>query len=121
MVRSWAARRDLHRLDPGSGQYHVERFGELAGPVPDQEPEPCGPLPKSISRFRACCTAHAPSGCALTPRTWTWRVPTSITKNTYKRRKVTAQPAWKTSQELRCQAAVFSGLAAVCGQAVASS
>ena len=30
--------------------------------------------PRSISRFRACCTVHAPSGCAVTPRTWTWRV-----------------------------------------------
>ena len=36
--------------------------------------------PRSISKFRACCTVHAPSGCAVTPRTCIWRVPTSITK-----------------------------------------
>jgi len=54
--------------------------------------------PRSISRFRACCTVHAPSGCAVTPRMWTWRVPTSSTKNTYRRRRVTAQSTWKKSQ-----------------------
>jgi hypothetical protein len=54
--------------------------------------------PRSISRFRACCTVQAPSGLAVTPRTCTWRVPTSTTKNTYTRRKVTAQSTWKKSQ-----------------------
>ena len=56
--------------------------------------------PRSIGRFRACCTVHAPSGCALTARTWIWRAPASITKNTQARRKVTAQPAWK---KIACQ------------------
>jgi hypothetical protein len=43
-VRSRAARRDLHHLDPGTGQHSVEHLGELPGPVPDQEPEPAGAL-----------------------------------------------------------------------------
>jgi hypothetical protein len=34
-VRPGTARRDLHRLDPRSGQHRTERFGELPGPVPD--------------------------------------------------------------------------------------
>jgi hypothetical protein len=38
-VRSRAARRDLHHLDPGVCQHRVERAGELPGAVPDQEPE----------------------------------------------------------------------------------
>jgi hypothetical protein len=42
---------------------------------------------RSISRFRACCTASTPPGCAVTPQTWTWRVPASITNNTQARRK----------------------------------
>ena len=37
-VRPRAARRDLHHLDTGVGQDRVKRSGELAGPVPDQEP-----------------------------------------------------------------------------------
>ena len=53
--------------------------------------------PRSINRFRACCTVHAPSRCAVTPRTCTWRVPTSSTENTCSRRKVTAQSTWKKS------------------------
>jgi nucleotide-binding universal stress UspA family protein len=52
--------------------------------------------PRSISRFRACCTVQAPSGRAVTPRTWTRRVPTPATKNTWRRRTVTAQQrAWR--------------------------
>ena len=30
---------------------------------------PAARSPRSISRFRACCTVHAPSGCAVTPGT----------------------------------------------------
>jgi hypothetical protein len=38
-VRSRTARRDLHDVDPGAGQDGVERGGELAGAVADEEPE----------------------------------------------------------------------------------
>src|SRR5215467_5833331 len=50
---------------------------------------------RSISRFRACCTVHAPSGGAVAPRTCTWRVLASMTKNTYPRRRVMAPSTWK--------------------------
>jgi len=57
-------------VSPRSRQrpHRVERIGELPGPVPDQEPEPGRPPPRSISSFRVCCTVQAPSGCAGTPR-----------------------------------------------------
>jgi hypothetical protein len=35
--------RDLHDLDTGVGEDGVERSGDLAGPVADQEPEVSGP------------------------------------------------------------------------------
>jgi hypothetical protein len=38
-VRSRAARRDLHDVDPRAGQDGVERGGELAGAVADEEPD----------------------------------------------------------------------------------
>jgi hypothetical protein len=41
-VRSWTARRDLHDVNAGVGQDRVERGGELAGSVADEEPEGCG-------------------------------------------------------------------------------
>ena len=43
-VRPRAPGRDPHRLDTGTGQDRVERFGELPGPVADQEPEVRGPI-----------------------------------------------------------------------------
>jgi hypothetical protein len=45
-VRSRAAGRDLHGLDPGISQGCVKRRGELPGPVPDQEPEVRGAIPQ---------------------------------------------------------------------------
>jgi hypothetical protein len=57
-VHPRAARWNFHRLDPRASQHRVERLGELTGP----EPELAGRSPRSISRFRTCCTAHAPSG-----------------------------------------------------------
>lgn len=53
--------------------------------------------PRSRRRFRACGVVHGPSGWAVTPRTWTVRVPTSRTKKQYNRRSVTAQSTWKKS------------------------
>jgi hypothetical protein len=48
-VRPRAARRDLHHLDTSVGQDRVKRSGELAGPVPDQEPETSGAIPPDPS------------------------------------------------------------------------
>jgi len=57
--------------------------------------------PRSISRFRACWVVHASSGCAVTPRTCTYRVPTSSTKNTYRRRRVTAVDVEEVARQHR--------------------
>jgi hypothetical protein len=38
-VRPRTARRDLYGIDPGAGQDGIERRGELAGTVADEEPE----------------------------------------------------------------------------------
>ena len=38
-VRAGALRRDLHGLDTSVGQDCIEGFGELSGPVANQEPE----------------------------------------------------------------------------------
>jgi hypothetical protein len=51
--------------------------------------------PKSISRFRVCCPVHAPSGCAVTPTTWTSRVAISVTNSTYRRLRKTVSAVKK--------------------------
>src|SRR5258708_16012901 len=53
--------------------------------------------PRSISRLRICCTVHGPSGFAVTPRTCTQRLPTSMTNRQYRHWRVTAQSTWKWS------------------------
>jgi hypothetical protein len=68
-----AARRDLHHLDPGSSQHRVEGLGELPARSLIRNRNPAAHSPRPISRFRACCTVHGPSGCAVTPGTWTQR------------------------------------------------
>jgi hypothetical protein len=56
--------------------------------------------PRSMSRLRACWAVHVPSGWAVTPRTWTRRVLTSMTNSTYRRlRKIVS--TWKKSQARR--------------------
>jgi hypothetical protein len=59
-VRPRAARRDLHHLDTSVGQDRVKRSGELAGPVPDQEPEAGGAIPEV--RQQVCGPAARPAG-----------------------------------------------------------
>jgi hypothetical protein len=41
--------------------------------------------PRSMARLRACCRAHAPVGCAVTPPRWSLRVPCSMNTTTYNR------------------------------------
>ena len=43
-VGSWRPQRDLHNLDVGAGEDRVERGGEPASPVADEEPEVIGPV-----------------------------------------------------------------------------
>jgi hypothetical protein len=66
-VRSRAARRDPRHLDSRARQHRVGRLGELPGTVRNRNRVACSV--GSISRFRACCVVHAPSGCAVTLRT----------------------------------------------------
>jgi len=56
--------------------------------------------PRSMGRLRACWAVHPPSGWAVTPRTCTCRVFTSMTNSTYRRlRKIVS--TWKRSQASR--------------------
>ena len=59
-VRPWRPHRRAHHPDPIGGEDRVERDGELAVPIADQEPEPAGPVSRSMRRLRACWVAHAP-------------------------------------------------------------
>ncbi|WP_181383980.1 hypothetical protein [Streptomyces sp. NWU339] len=52
--------------------------------------------PRSDSRLRASWVARAAVGWAVTPRTWTVRMPTSMTKKTYSRVRVTVS-TWEKS------------------------
>ena len=53
-VRPWCPYRGADDPDVGTGEDRVERGGELAVPVADQEPELVGSSPRSMSRLRAC-------------------------------------------------------------------
>jgi hypothetical protein len=96
-VRRGASGRDLHGFDTGAGQGRVEGCGELPGPVADEEPEVGGVIAEVHQGLRICCVLHSPSGCAVTPRMRTQRLPTSITNKQYSRWSVTAQSTWQKS------------------------
>src|SRR5690242_1437945 len=57
---------DRRADDPeiGAGEDRVERGGELAVSVADQEPEPVGASPRSMNRLRACWVTQAPRASA---------------------------------------------------------
>jgi hypothetical protein len=52
--------------------------------------------PRSIARFRACWTTHAPVGLAVTPAMYNRRVPCSMKINTYSRRNSTVSTCKKS-------------------------
>jgi hypothetical protein len=56
------------------------------------------PIPRSIARFRACWTTHAPVGLAVTPATCNRRVPCSMKINTYSRRNSTVSTCRKSQR-----------------------
>jgi hypothetical protein len=68
-IRSRATRRDLHHLAPPSA--NTASNASVNCPARSRITNRNRPTrsPRSMSRFRACCTVHAPSGCAVTPRT----------------------------------------------------
>ena len=76
-VRARGPRRGLDHLHALGGGDLVEGGGELGVAVPDEEAEGAGRSPGSMTRLRACCAVHAPSGWAVTPRMCTCRVATS--------------------------------------------
>src|SRR5258708_9795839 len=86
-------RLDHPRAVPGGDA--VERRGELAVPVTDQEPE-LARSPRSMRRLRACWTVQAPAGWAVMPRTCTVLVWISMTKKTYTRRSSTVSTCGKS-------------------------
>ena len=93
-VRARGPRRSLHYGHALVGEDRVEGTGELGVAVPDEEANCEIRSPRSISRLRACRAVHAPSGWAVTPRTCTGRVSTSMTNSTYRRlRKIVS--TWK--------------------------
>jgi hypothetical protein len=53
--------------------------------------------PSAISRFRACWATHSPTGCDVTPSTWTRRVAASITNRTYSRFRKTVSTVKKST------------------------
>jgi len=72
-------------------------LGERFRDMPGSPGKPAARSPRSIRRFRICCTVHGPSGFAVIPRMCTQRLPTSMTNRQYSRWRVTAQSTWKKS------------------------
>jgi hypothetical protein len=77
-------RRAQHRQSLG-GEDGVEYGGELRVPIADQNRNRPTRSSRPMSRLRACWPTPSPTGCAVTPSTWTLRVAVSITNSTYRR------------------------------------
>jgi hypothetical protein len=92
---------------------------ELADPVLITNWNLLARSPGSVSRFRADCTVQAPSGWAVTPRTWTWRLLTSSMKNTDRRRRETAQSTVNKSHASAWRPGCAGTAAKSCGRAAA--
>ena len=67
-VRTRPSGRDLDDLDADAGQCRVERFGQLARAVADQEPEVGGAVAEVHQQVADLLGGPGPSGCAVTPR-----------------------------------------------------
>ena len=96
-IRSRAARRDLHGFDTGAGQDCVERFGELPGPVADQEPEARGAITQIHQQVADLLDSPPAVGVRGDPEDVHVTAATSIMNRQYRRRRVTAQSTWKKS------------------------
>ena len=57
---------------------------------------------RSIVKLRACCTAHAPVGRAVTPATCSLRVPCSMNTSTYSRLSSTVSTTRKSQAMIGC-------------------
>jgi len=68
-VRSRAPWRDLDHLDARIREHRVERACVLPGRSRTRNRNRATCSPRSMTRLRACCVVHGPSGCSVTPRT----------------------------------------------------
>jgi hypothetical protein len=74
----------------------------LGFPIPDQEPEPVGSLAEFHQQVPGLLGQPLPAGCALTPSTWTRRLPTLVANSTYGRRSNTVSTVNKPTARIRC-------------------
>ena len=120
--RAWCLRWGLDRLHALAGEDLVEGAGELGVAVPDEEAEGAR-SPRSISRLRACWAVQGRSGWAVTPRTCTCRVATSMTNSTHRRlRKIVStvkEVAGQQSLRLHAQERLPGGVQTAGGRPVA--
>jgi len=84
-VRPRRPRRSPDNLHALAGEDLVEDASELGIASRMRKRNDVIRSPRSISRLRACRAVQAPSGWAVTPRTYTRRVATSMTNSTYRR------------------------------------
>jgi hypothetical protein len=97
-VRARAARRSLADGDTGVGEHGVEGIGELAGPVADEDLEPVGSVAEVHEQVSGLLGGPRPIRVGGDAEVCAYRLPTSRTKNTYRRCSVRAQSTWKKSQ-----------------------
>ena len=81
-VRAWAARRDLHGVDPGVSHNVVERCGELSGAVTDEEPEAGGAVVEVHQQVAGLLGGPGSGRMACRPAMCTYRLGTSRAKKT---------------------------------------
>lgn len=81
-VRPWGADRGLDRRDADRGQNGAERRSELRIPVAHEKAETASGFFEVAGEGRATWVTQRLSGLVVTPRRWTTRRLTSITKKT---------------------------------------
>jgi hypothetical protein len=90
--------------DPQSlGFEHLaESGGEERIAIVNQEPQRARRSLRSMARLRACCTVHAPLGCAVTPARCSLRVPCSMNTSAYSRLSSTVSTTRKSQATIAC-------------------
>ena len=81
-VRPGCPDRGVDDADVGAGEHGVERCGELAVPVADQEPEPVGAVAEIQEQVAGLLGDPFPVGWAVIPAMCTRRRPCSMTTRT---------------------------------------
>src|SRR6266487_2845347 len=96
-IRPGCPHRRAQHLHPLGGKDRIERGGELRIPIADHKPEPANPLTEVHGQVAGLLGHPLPTGCAITPSRWTWRVATSITNSTSSRRSNTVSTVQKST------------------------